>query len=360
MFGWTPSSFETTDFTIPESFEYTPPSDMSSLFFSRIPWSSQVNTSIQSFFNTIDLSKVTTLASVFGSIRPISDFSSINLDIHLPQDGQLCDINGAFSATNGVSYPNNFNQTFGHFGFNGKGSASSLFAEASYTGAQYHPKSYINSLNLPYVTTLESAFTENRALTGIGSLITGPNLTNCSRMFYNCMALTSIPVFNMSKVTTTENMFYYCTNLPTVQLTLPSVTSTSSMFYNCTSLATASILNTVKLTIARYMFQNCSNLTEVTMDVANITNNYAYNNSSSSFYYIFYGCSNLEQVHFRNIKASLDISYSTKFTREALLEIIGNLVNIGASRTLHMGATNLAKLTAEDIAIATAKGWTLD
>lgn len=60
-----------------------------------------------------------------------------------------------------------------------------------------------------------------------------------------------------------------------------------------------------------------------------------------------------------NIGVNLDIHYSTKFTREALLEIIGNLKTVTSTKKLTMGATNLAKLTEEDKAIATNKGWTL-
>ena len=71
------------------------------------------------------------------------------------------------------------------------------------------------------------------------------------------------------------------------------------------------------------------------------------------------GCDKLEAVHIKNINANLDISSSTKFTREALLEIIGNLKNVTETKTLRMGSTNLAKLTNEDKAIATNKGWTL-
>ena len=56
----------------------------------------------------------------------------------------------------------------------------------------------------------------------------------------------------------------------------------------------------------------------------------------------------------------LDISSSTKFTREALVEIIGNLkAQTSGSKNLTMGSTNLAKLTDEDKAVATGKGWTL-
>ena len=71
-------------------------------------------------------------------------------------------------------------------------------------------------------------------------------------------------------------------------------------------------------------------------------------------------CSSLEQIHMININANLRINSSTKFTREALLEIIGNLkAQTSGTKTLTMGATNLAKLTDEDKAIATNKGWTL-
>ena len=61
-----------------------------------------------------------------------------------------------------------------------------------------------------------------------------------------------------------------------------------------------------------------------------------------------------------NINTDLDISSSTKFTREELVEIIGNLkAQTSGSKTLSMGSTNLAKLTDEDKAVATGKGWTL-
>ena len=78
-------------------------------------------------------------------------------------------------------------------------------------------------------------------------------------------------------------------------------------------------------------------------------------------YYFFKGNTALSKLHFTDIHGSLDISVSTQFTREALLEIIGNLRNMtgSTSLTLTLGATNLAKLTEEDIALATEKNWTV-
>ena len=60
-----------------------------------------------------------------------------------------------------------------------------------------------------------------------------------------------------------------------------------------------------------------------------------------------------------NIGTYLDITSSTKFTREALLEIIGNLKTVTSTKRLTMGSTNLAKLTDADKEIAINKGWTL-
>ena len=75
---------------------------------------------------------------------------------------------------------------------------------------------------------------------------------------------------------------------------------------------------------------------------------------------IFKNCTSLEEIHMININTDLDISASTKFTREALVEIIGNLkAQTSGNKTLTMGATNLAKLTEADKKIATDKGWVL-
>lgn len=99
------------------------------------------------------------------------------------------------------------------------------------------------------------------------------------------------------------------------------------------------------------MFYNCYSLKIIpSYDILKVTNA---NN-------MFVGCGNLESIHIININANLNISESPKLSREALLEIIGNLKEqTSGSKKLTMGATNLAKLTDEDKAIATNKGWTL-
>ena len=59
------------------------------------------------------------------------------------------------------------------------------------------------------------------------------------------------------------------------------------------------------------------------------------------------------------MKVSFDISASTKFEESDLVTILNNLATVTNTKTLTMGATNLAKLTDDEKAIATNKGWTL-
>ena len=132
-----------------------------------------------------------------------------------------------------------------------------------------------------------------------------------------------------------------------------NVTDMSSMFKNCKNLITAPLFDTYKATTMKEMFYNCYNLTDIpAYDVSNV----------KDLTFFVFSTGKLEKIHIKNIGADLDISYAyngDRFTREALLEIIGNLKTVSETKTLRMGETNLAKLTDADKAIATNKGWTL-
>ena len=151
-------------------------------------------------------------------------------------------------------------------------------------------------------------------------------------------------------VTSMNNMFNSCRDLITIPLIDTSkVTTMSFMFQGCNSLTTIPQLDTSNVTDMQYMFFYCSALTSVPeIDVFKVTN----------MFYMFDECDHLEEIHMRNIGRDLDIHSSTLFTHDALMEIINNLNYVG-TQTLTMGADNLAKLTDEDKAIATNKGWTL-
>ena len=179
------------------------------------------------------------------------------------------------------------------------------------------------------------------------------NVTDMDKMFNYCSNITTVPLFDTSNVTNMSQMFGDCTRLTTIPLFDTSkVTNMNFMFQSCGSLTTVPQFDTSKVTNMFSMFNGCQSLTTVPQfDTSNVTN------MSNMFNY----CSKLEAIHMININADIVISYSKKFTREALLEIIGNLkAQTSGSKTLTMGATNLAKLTEADKKIATDKGWVLE
>ena len=176
-------------------------------------------------------------------------------------------------------------------------------------------------------------------------------VTNMSYMFRSCSSLTSVPSFDTSKVTNMSSMFFSCSSLTSVPaFDTSKVTNMSYMFGSCYSLTSVPAFDTSNVTNMSYMFRSCSSLTSVpAFDTSNVTD----------MSYMFRSCSSLTEIHMTGMKVSFDISASTKFTESALVEILNNLASVTSTQTLTMGATNLAKLTDDEKAIATGKGWTL-
>lgn len=81
--------------------------------------------------------------------------------------------------------------------------------------------------------------------------------------------------------------------------------------------------------------------------------------SMSSYVGMFSYCMKIKEIHLTHINKDLDISSSIQFEESDLVEIISNLDTVTTAKTLTMGAKNLAKLTQDEILVATGKGWTL-
>ena len=180
------------------------------------------------------------------------------------------------------------------------------------------------------------------------------NVIIMDSMFAACANLTTIPALNTTKVTVMSNMFAEAFSLTTIPLLDTSnVNDMTAMFYHCPNLTTIPLLNTSKVTNMNNMFASCTNLTTIpALDISNVDSKY-------SLVGIFDECPNLKSILMTGMKVDFDISASTKFERTDLVTILNNLATVTTTTTLTMGATNLAKLTDEDKAIATNKGWTL-
>ena len=163
-------------------------------------------------------------------------------------------------------------------------------------------------------------------------------------------------------VTDMRNMFHSCPSLKTIpMLDTSNVINMSGMFANCSSLETIPILDTSNVTDMSWMFTDCSSLKAIPMlDTSNVTD---VNN-------IIGGCPSLTNLGgFKNLGKSFPTTgvytlylYSP-LTHESLMNVINNLYDIKSigikTVTIDIGEANLAKLTAEEIAIATNKGWNI-
>lgn len=108
------------------------------------------------------------------------------------------------------------------------------------------------------------------------------------------------------------------------------------------------------------MFTSCSKLCVVRGFYIREDGKSIFSNST------FSGCTSLTDITFAGVIGSngLTLQWSTKLTHDSLMSIINCLADYsadtsGTSWVVTLGATNLAKLTDTEKAIATQKGWTL-
>lgn len=195
--------------------------------------------------------------------------------------------------------------------------------------------------------TAELRGEENAVLDG--NLIT----TNSSAANYALKKmLKKIPVINTSQWTNMNQMFYECNNLTEIpQLDTKNATEMDCMFYNCNNLTEIPQLDTSNVTGVRDMFSYCYQLVNIGGFV-NLGKGFTQKSDNCSSY-------------------SLDLSNSQQLTHESLMNVINNLYDLNLTydvanggtlytQKLTLGSTNVAKLTAEEIEIATNKGWTIN
>ena len=231
--------------------------------------------------------------------------------------------------------------------------------------------------------------------------------TSFQMFCYNCFKLESVPAYDTSKVTDFSTAFQNCNSLTKIEkLDISQNKSFHYCFNACGKLAYANFVGTAPIKELGGAFSGCivlpndcfpaldvTNLTELLWAYTNCylleelkwtgtpptivgTVNSAFKGCSklkeipemdlsnatlSEDYSFAYNCSSLTAIHAKNIPFSLNIGWSTKLEREALVEIIGNLKDMTGStaKTLTLGSTLKAKLTADDIKVATDKNWTV-
>ena len=173
------------------------------------------------------------------------------------------------------------------------------------------------------------------------------SVTDMSSMFYGCNFSTlDLSSFDTSAVTNMNEMFKHCDRLTTLDLSsfdTSAVNFMAGMFDNCDRLTTLDLssFDTSSVTNMSSMFYNCNNLTTI---IGNHT---------------------IEEVHagtvkaMRGLKISISFSYSPNLERASILALFYGLADLtgNTKQTISLHATAKARLTAEDIKIATDKNW---
>ena len=176
-------------------------------------------------------------------------------------------------------------------------------------------------INDYFITSPNANETLNKWIKEIPPIDTS-NYTSMLNMLLGCSSLTSLPPFNTSKVKSFSQTFGNCKKLQNVpQFDASSATDVSSMFDGCNSLIN---------------FGGLLNLGQ------------AFSTTTAANHYT----------------CRLDLSYSRQLTHESIMNVINNLYDIASkgvkSQQLVLGSTNISKLSAEEIAIATNKGFNVN
>ena len=215
--------------------------------------------------------------------------------------------------------------------------------------------------------------------------------TDLSYMFSNCSLLTSLDVshFNTSNVTNMYGMFNRCSSLNSLDVShfdTSNVTVMSLMFNNCSLLTSLDVshFDTSNATNMYGMFSNCSSLNSLDVshfDTSNVTDMalmfYGCNKLTSldlsgfntsnvtNMINMFYRCMSLETIKCDGLQLpDINMSYisldsCSKLTVDSIVGLLNSLPQSTHNYSFQIGQTNIDKLSDDQKAIATNKGWTL-
>lgn len=220
-------------------------------------------------------------------------------------------------------------------------------------------------------TNMEQMFNACTKIKTIPQIDTS-KVTKMRYMFRHCYVLESIPELDTSQVTDMTQMFRDCRKLVAIpKLDTSNITDMNALFSGCNKLAQLPQLNTSKVTNMNSTFSYCNSLIELKeLDCSNVTSvlNMFYQSKGKP---IIGGFLNLGKAytekttgytHYALNLTGFDLTY------ESLMNIINKLYDLNLTydvanggtlytQKLQLGATNTSKLTSEEIAIATNKGW---
>ena len=230
----------------------------------------------------------------------------------------------------------------------------------------------IEDFDIRNVTDMSSMFNSCSSLTSLD--LSGwnvSNVTNMGRLFADCSGLASIDLssWDVANVTSLSNLFYHCDKIKSINLTgwkTSKVSSMSQAFNYCYKIESLRLngWDTSMMVNSSFLFSNCESLASLDISGWNMTKiDRAYNIMG-----MFDGCKVLTDLNMNGAilpKINLTnwgLDTCTALTVDSLVSVLNALQQLdeGTSYTCTIGSTNLNKLSDEQKAIATSKGWVLN
>ena len=189
--------------------------------------------------------------------------------------------------------------------------------------------------------------------------------------FINCKKLKNIPNYNLESATGLYSMFASCTSLEEITLTniTNKCTSFYSMFSECTNLKRVTLSDTSGIINTSRMFYNCPNLEYIgELDLSSMEGTPNMFTGVSIKKETFLGGFPNYGKSFSTTASANSIVFDLRnipyLPRESSLNVINNLYDIATkgcnTQKIRFHQLAKAKLTADDIKIATDKGWTIE
>lgn len=253
----------------------------------------------------------------------------------------------------------------------------------------------LNRIDFTKVTTLASVYNECYALKKviIGNCDVTNSLTTINNMFTYCYSLkkVSMPNMHFSQPVTMAEVFYgchslidldisgwhvealrafngffaYCYQLPEVDLSdwtvddgaLTTKNTLNYLFnsmYSCKSIKVPFAISLSNASVS-YMFDSSCRLEYIDIKNMDWTNSSNVNTPSNSTIN-----GHLQEFYPPIFPAkAINVSNNVMLSKTSLLRIIDKLPTVSTAVTLTLGKNNKLKLTDEEIAVATNKGWTV-
>ena len=230
-------------------------------------------------------------------------------------------------------------------------------------------------LNTENVTDMSRMFYDCSALTSLDvSGFDTANVENMESMFYNCSGIKTLAVenFKTGKVTSMGWMFRDCSGLTALDVSgfdTANVENMQSMFYNCSGIKALAVENfkTGKVTSMSWMFRGCSGLTDLdvsgfnTENVTQMESMFAECSNLTSLNVsglntanvenmknMFYNCSGIKALAVENFKTSKVTSMGWMFygcSGLTNLDVSGfNTENVTQMKSMFSGCTKLTTL----------------